>query len=117
MSLMVTLYQNTNNILQKLEMPSSCAYPPSCLVSTCKRKSGVSGPYWTINRVNLQSSAKLDVEFLEDVEWNKEAFEQLLIDDSTKELVEAVVTHQLKEEGDTDLIRGKGNGLFILLHG
>ncbi|KXH60986.1 ATPase [Colletotrichum salicis] len=68
---------------------------------------------------NMQKKewTKLDVEFLEDVEWNEEAFEQLVIDDSTKELVEAVVTHQLQEEGETDLIRGKGNGLFILLHG
>ncbi|KAK1969316.1 P-loop containing nucleoside triphosphate hydrolase protein [Colletotrichum sublineola] len=68
---------------------------------------------------NMQKKewTKLDVEFLEDVKWNEEAFKQLVIEDSTKELVEAVVTHQLQEEGDTDLIRGKGNGLFILLHG
>ncbi|KXH32881.1 ATPase [Colletotrichum simmondsii] len=73
----------------------------------------------TLLGFNMQKKewTKLDVEFLEDVEWDKEAFEQLVIDDSTKELVEAVVTHQLQEEGDTDLIRGKGNGLFILLHG
>ncbi|KAK2031771.1 P-loop containing nucleoside triphosphate hydrolase protein [Colletotrichum zoysiae] len=68
---------------------------------------------------NMQKKewTKLDAEFLEDVQWNEEAFKQLVIEDSTKELVEAVVTHQLQEEGDTDLIRGKGNGLFILLHG
>lgn len=60
---------------------------------------------------------RLDVEFIEDVQWNEEAFEYLVIDDNTKELVKAVVMTQLRAEENTDLIRGKGNGLFILLHG
>ncbi|KAK1977836.1 ATPase [Colletotrichum cereale] len=60
---------------------------------------------------------KLEVAFIEDVKWNEEAFKQLVIEENTKELVEAVVTHQLQAEENTDLIRGKGNGLFILLHG
>ncbi|KAF4922405.1 ATPase family AAA domain-containing protein 3, partial [Colletotrichum viniferum] len=59
----------------------------------------------------------LDVEFINDVEWNDQAFEHLVIDTETKELVKAVVTTQLRAEENTDLIRGKGNGLFILLHG
>ncbi|KAK3393535.1 hypothetical protein B0H63DRAFT_554892 [Podospora didyma] len=41
----------------------------------------------------------------------------LLIDEDTKEFVKAVVTNQLNAEDNTDIIRGKGNGLFILLHG
>jgi hypothetical protein len=35
----------------------------------------------------------------------------------TKELVEAVVTNHVDDDRNTDVIHGKGNGLFILLHG
>ncbi|KAF9879503.1 AAA family ATPase [Colletotrichum karsti] len=59
----------------------------------------------------------LEVDFIRDVEWNEEAFEHLVIDPGTKRLVKAVVTTQLRAEEHTDLIQGKGNGLFILLHG
>ncbi|KAH8678493.1 P-loop containing nucleoside triphosphate hydrolase protein [Xylariales sp. PMI_506] len=52
-----------------------------------------------------------------DVEWNTNAFKHLVIEQGTKDLIEAVVTNQLRAEEGTDLIRGKGNGLFILLHG
>ncbi|KAJ5019591.1 ATPase family AAA domain-containing protein 3 [Colletotrichum sp. SAR 10_99] len=68
---------------------------------------------------NMQKKewVNLDVEFINDVKWNDQAFEHLVIDMETKELVKAVVTTQLRAEENTDLIRGKGNGLFILLHG
>lgn len=60
---------------------------------------------------------KLEVAFLQDVRWNNEAFDHLVIDKETKELVKAVVTTRLRAEENTDIIDGKGNGLFILLHG
>lgn len=50
----------------------------------------------------------MDVDFIQDVEWNEQAFEYLVIDEETKELVKAVVTTQLRAEENTDLIRGKG---------
>ncbi|SCO50252.1 related to TOB3 (member of AAA-ATPase family) [Fusarium fujikuroi] len=59
----------------------------------------------------------LDVHFLRDVVWNTEAFDHLVIQDETKLLIQAVVTNQLQTAENADLIRGKGNGLFILLHG
>jgi hypothetical protein len=34
-----------------------------------------------------------------------------------KELVQAVVTNQINAAEGTDLIRGKGSGLTMLLHG
>jgi hypothetical protein len=46
-----------------------------------------------------------------------EAFDSLVVDDDTKELVKALVTNQLEGEKATDLMDGKGNGLVILLHG
>jgi hypothetical protein len=51
------------------------------------------------------------------VVWNKQAFDNLVVGDDTKELVKALVTNQLDAEKATDLMDGKGNGLVILLHG
>ncbi|PTB53826.1 hypothetical protein M431DRAFT_6109 [Trichoderma harzianum CBS 226.95] len=59
----------------------------------------------------------LNVHYIEDVVWNTEAFEFLVIDQETKNMIQAVVTNQLRASQNADLIRGKGNGLFILLHG
>ncbi|KAM0543609.1 hypothetical protein ACHAPJ_012196 [Fusarium lateritium] len=59
----------------------------------------------------------LDVHYFQDVVWNTEAFELLVIEQKTKELIQAVVSNQLRATENADLIRGKGNGLFILLHG
>jgi hypothetical protein len=51
------------------------------------------------------------------VKWNTKAFESLVVDGETKELISALVTNQIDAEKGTDLMSGKGNGLFILLHG
>ncbi|KAI1302934.1 hypothetical protein F5Y03DRAFT_407401 [Xylaria venustula] len=73
----------------------------------------------TLSGFNMQKKewVTLRVGFIEDVTWNEEAFKLLVIDESTKELIQAVVTNQLQAEDHTDMIHGKGNGLFILLHG
>ena len=52
-----------------------------------------------------------------DVTWNKEAFQNLVIDRKARDLIEALVSNQLAAEKGTDLIMGKGNGLILLLHG
>ncbi|MCJ1360554.1 MAG: hypothetical protein MMC33_010562 [Icmadophila ericetorum] len=59
----------------------------------------------------------LEVDRISEVVWNKKVFESLVIDEATKESVQALVTNQLAAEKSTDLIIGKGNGLIILLHG
>ncbi|GFF67545.1 hypothetical protein IFM47457_01756 [Aspergillus lentulus] len=59
----------------------------------------------------------LQVDLIQEVEWNKKAFESLVIDQETKELVQALITNRLVAEKGTDLIEDKGNGLTILLHG
>ncbi|QPC72221.1 hypothetical protein HYE68_002973 [Fusarium pseudograminearum] len=59
----------------------------------------------------------LDVHFLRDVVWNTEAFDLLVVQEETKLLIQTVVTNQLRTTENADLIQGKGNGLFILLHG
>ncbi|KAF4339550.1 AAA family ATPase [Fusarium beomiforme] len=58
----------------------------------------------------------LDVHALREVQWNSQAFEYLVISQVTKELIKAVVMNQLGSKAN-DLIHGKGNGLFMLLHG
>ncbi|KAI9652430.1 MAG: hypothetical protein M1831_006773 [Alyxoria varia] len=52
-----------------------------------------------------------------DVEWNKSAFSNLVIDPEMKELIKALVTSQIASEKGTDMISNKGNGLIMLLHG
>ena len=59
----------------------------------------------------------LEVDRIVDISWNVTAFESLVTDDRTKELIHALVTNQLAAEKATDLIAGKGNGLIMLLHG
>ncbi|PYI09863.1 P-loop containing nucleoside triphosphate hydrolase protein [Aspergillus sclerotiicarbonarius CBS 121057] len=59
----------------------------------------------------------LDMDHIKDVEWNKKAFEGLVINEETKELVHALVTNRIVSEGGSDMIDDKGNGLTILLHG
>ena len=59
----------------------------------------------------------LPVSQIAEVKWNDNAFQKLVIDEQKKELIRALVTNRLKAEESTDLMSGKGNGLFILLHG
>ncbi|TDZ16895.1 ATPase family AAA domain-containing protein 3 [Colletotrichum orbiculare MAFF 240422] len=59
----------------------------------------------------------LEVAFIQRVEWNDKAFEDLVIEPKTKSLIKAVVTNRVRSEEGADVIEGKGNGLFILLHG
>lgn len=52
-----------------------------------------------------------------DIKWNTRSFENLVIDAKAKEMIQALVSHQIESEQGTDLIHRKGNGLIILLHG
>lgn len=45
------------------------------------------------------------------------AFENLVLDQKTKELIQALVTNKIATHEGTDLIDSKGNGLIMLLHG
>lgn len=65
----------------------------------------------------LRVLVNLDVHFMRDVDWNTAAFDFLVIDPETKQLIRAVVTNHIRGQEHTDLISGKGDGLFILLHG
>ncbi|KAH7035821.1 P-loop containing nucleoside triphosphate hydrolase protein [Microdochium trichocladiopsis] len=60
---------------------------------------------------------EIEVDKIRDVVWNDEAFSHLVADEDMKELIEALVSKQLAAETSTDLIKNKGNGLIMLLHG
>ncbi|CAH0051787.1 unnamed protein product [Clonostachys solani] len=62
-------------------------------------------------------SVDLFVDYVSEIVWNKQAFEDLVANDETKELVHALVMKQIAAEQSTDFIAGKGNGLIVLLHG
>ncbi|KAM6532569.1 hypothetical protein FSOLCH5_001993 [Fusarium solani] len=57
------------------------------------------------------------VKYLRPINWNKKAFELLVLDSQKKELIEAMVRIHISSSMSTDVIEGKGNGLIILLHG
>jgi Cdc6-like AAA superfamily ATPase len=54
------------------------------------------------------------------VTWNESAFETLVLDRDKKKLIDALVTSQSQSAGSSDfvdIVKGKGQGLTILLHG
>ena len=73
----------------------------------------------TINGFNMRNKKweELDADRVCDVCWNTEAFDNLVVDNTTRKLIKALVMRQLEADKGTDLIAGKGQGLIILLHG
>jgi Cdc6-like AAA superfamily ATPase len=67
----------------------------------------------TANRIKV----RLNIEQIEPVIWNKIAFERLVLEQKSKELIKALVTVHVSAKKMGDIISGKGNGLIILLHG
>jgi hypothetical protein len=63
------------------------------------------------------NAVKLDINGIHPIEWNKRAFDRLVLDPKTKELITALVEVRIKTGRAEDIIGGKGNGLMILLHG
>lgn len=58
------------------------------------------------------------VDLIEPVEYNKDAFENLLLQKDHKEMVRSLVTvHEKDRIGFDDVVKGKGHGMIFLLHG
>jgi len=49
--------------------------------------------------------------------WNHDAFDSLVMEEESRELILALVTNTIETNKSTDLIAGKGNGLVVLFHG
>ncbi|GAW18962.1 hypothetical protein ANO14919_084460 [Xylariales sp. No.14919] len=76
----------------------------------------------TIKGFNMRRKKWYDLvpERVREVEWNKGAFQKVVMNSKAKDLIQALVSNQLAVEASTpgaDLIEGKGNGLILLLHG
>ncbi|KAK1598343.1 uncharacterized protein LY79DRAFT_286389 [Colletotrichum navitas] len=54
----------------------------------------------------------LQVEHISAIEWNKNAFEQLVLDYTHKELIEAVVRGHVSSDASPDIVEGKGRGVL-----
>ncbi|KAI0178638.1 hypothetical protein GGR52DRAFT_264721 [Hypoxylon sp. FL1284] len=60
----------------------------------------------------------VDVDGVDDIQWNKKAYDNLQMDHRQKESVRRLVsTHRISPAGFDDFISGKGRGLVFLLHG
>ncbi|KAL3447312.1 P-loop containing nucleoside triphosphate hydrolase protein [Aspergillus insuetus] len=59
----------------------------------------------------------LEIDKIQSIQWKKRAFENLVIDETDKELLKAAVMTQLNPRTGIDILTGKDNGLKILLHG
>ncbi|KAK2779387.1 AAA family ATPase [Colletotrichum kahawae] len=73
----------------------------------------------TVYGFNLQEKkwVDLDVDKFHPVIWNEDAFDRLVLDQKTKEMIYALVDVQTATKKMDDIITGKGNGLIVLLHG
>ncbi|RWA10147.1 hypothetical protein EKO27_g4984 [Xylaria grammica] len=60
---------------------------------------------------------KLAIDHVSDVDWDDKAFDNLVIDPDSKDVIQALVTNKIQNSISTDLVRGKGSGLILLLHG
>lgn len=58
------------------------------------------------------------IEKLSPIAWNPNCFEQLVLPHAQKDLVKALVaTHVQQRLGFDDIVKGKGKGLILVLHG
>ncbi|KAI1844018.1 hypothetical protein JX266_009884 [Neoarthrinium moseri] len=74
----------------------------------------------TIRGFNIEAKkwVLLNVDGFSPVTWNEKAFDRLVLDAKTKEMIFALVKVQRsRDKKMDDIIKGKGNGLIILLHG
>ncbi|KAJ5928290.1 ATPase AAA-type core [Penicillium verhagenii] len=57
------------------------------------------------------------VSHIDEIRWNEQAFDHLVLHSTKKELIRALVKKHDATNESTDVIEGKGNGLILLLHG
>ncbi|CZT24619.1 uncharacterized protein RCC_10344 [Ramularia collo-cygni] len=58
------------------------------------------------------------VDKLNSPDWNSDCFKQLVLPETQKDLVQALVAnHTQKRNGFDDIVKGKGKGLILVLHG
>ena len=63
------------------------------------------------------SSVEFSVEKIQDIEWNEDAFNNLVLPHDHKYLLQSLVQAHHNEIGFDDFIKGKGHGLVVNLFG
>lgn len=94
------------------------------------KPNGVHGPKLTEEQRMLASSTvrgfsfaekkwfDFEIDGLEDIKWNQNCFDKLVLPAGPKETVKALVsTHVENALGFDDIVKGKGLGLILVLHG
>ena len=62
-------------------------------------------------------TVEFSVEKIQDIEWNEEAFSNLVLPHDHKYLLQSLVQAHHNEIGFDDFIKGKGHGLVVNLFG
>lgn len=74
--------------------------------------------YCKVHKALTRGTVSLLIGNFHSVVWNKKAFSRLVHEEKTKEMIRALVDVQKsRDNGIDDIIRGKGSGLILLLHG
>ncbi|KAH6903410.1 P-loop containing nucleoside triphosphate hydrolase protein [Coprinopsis sp. MPI-PUGE-AT-0042] len=60
---------------------------------------------------------EFNIDLIQDVEWNSEAFDNLVLPQGRKDLLRSLVESHHRELGFDDFIKGKGHGLVVNLFG
>jgi 2-phosphoglycerate kinase len=61
---------------------------------------------------------RLQVGNFHPIAWNTQAFDSLALEEDKKRMIQALVSAQKTDvQNDMDIVKGKGKGLIILLHG
>ncbi|RFU27560.1 hypothetical protein B7463_g8788, partial [Scytalidium lignicola] len=59
----------------------------------------------------------VNIELIEDITFNKDVFDQLVLDDENKGLARVMVEQHIRGTNFDDFIEGKGKAIVMLLHG
>jgi hypothetical protein len=99
----------------------NCSSPhPSWLDSVCPTSCGVStwGCIVILNHVLTFIAVEFNVENILPIEWNEEAFADLVLPSDRKMLLQSLVeSHNAELNRFDDFIKGKGRGLVVNLFG
>lgn len=67
--------------------------------------------------INTQPLVEFNVEKIQPIVWNTEAFDKLVLPANRKELLQTLVQAHTQDLGFDDFVKGKGQGLVINLFG
>ena len=67
--------------------------------------------------MTIQCVVEFNIQHVQPIVWNDEAFENLVLPDDRKDLLKSLVESHNSDSGFDDFVQGKGHGLVINLFG